>query len=46
MEFLTDSLPSGLVKVALYEIVWCMLQIVNEMKSQMAGELPLPWPLP
>ena len=46
MESLTDSLPSGLVNVAPYETAWWMSQIVEEMKSQIAGELPLPCPLP
>ena len=46
MEIWTDSSPSGLVKDAPWDIDWWISHNVDEINSHMAGELPLPCPLP
>ena len=46
MDNLTVSVLCGFVNEAPCDILLCTSQRVEEMNNQMAGELPLPCPLP
>ena len=39
-------LPSGLMNCAPYDSILWTSKSVDDIKSQMLGELPLPWPVP